>query len=205
MLIHLIDDDPKLNRALARSLEAHGWRVRTFHSATEFLDVIDPLEGGCILLDINMPVMSGLDALAQIANRLPCSPVVMISGTAEVDHAVRAFRGGALHLIRKPFRHEELLAALAEAAAEAEHRQAAELKNQTAVNIRLSQREREVLAAVARGLQSKQIAWELGISARTVHLHRSNAMAKLGVRNSSQAIAKARSLNLLKDEFPVAA
>jgi two-component system response regulator FixJ len=200
MQVHLIDDDLELSRALARRLQLDGWIVSAFCSATAYLEVADQLEEGCILLDIHLPDVSGLDVLEQIGRRRPCSPVVMISGTAEVDHAVRAFRGGALHLIRKPFRHEELTAVLREAAQERDRRRAAKRREEAAQEVRLSRRERQVLAAVARGLQSKQIAFELGISLRTVDLHRGHALAKLGARNSSQAVAKARALGLIPEE-----
>lgn len=200
MHAYIVDDDPILRRSLARSLSRAAWLVREFASATEFVDAIDDLLPGCVLLDLQMPGLPGLDALREIAARRPSWPALVISGTADVDDAVRAFRGGALHLLRKPFRRDELLATMAEASAEAERRLGMERLRAAAANVHLSQREAEVLAAVARGLQSKQIAWELGISTRTVHLHRGNAMKKLGVRNSSQAVAQARSLGLIEQQ-----
>lgn len=205
MQAYIIDDDPALRHALSRTLAQAGWPVQAFETADAFLAAIDTLPAGCLLLDLQMPGLSGLDALQAVRERRPSWPALVISGTADVDHAIGAFRGGALHLLRKPFRRSDLLVSMAEARKEAERRLRAEDLQLAASCVHLSRRELEVLAAVARGLQSKQIAWELGISTRTVHLHRGNAMSKLGVRNSSQAVAKARSLGLITDHFLAAA
>ena len=145
--------------------------------------------------------MSGLELLERLKEQRTDWPVVMLTGHAEVGAAVESFRSGAVHFLSKPFKKTELLAALAEAAEIGRRRvQLAGSREQALAAQKLSTREREVLAAIAEGKQSKAIAWELGISVRTVDLHRSNILAKLSARNTSQAVAIAKAGGLELDE-----
>lgn len=197
MQAYIVDDDPLARRTVTRLLSTADIDCETFGSAAEFLSVLDTLDFGCVLLDIDMPGESGLDALAEVLRRQPVFPVVMLSGSTHVDDAIASFRQGALHFLRKPYRREELLAVLTEAERVGIERLAAFERQAKARSIHLTTREREVLVAMAEGQQSKQIAWTLKLSIRTVEMHRSNILTKLSARNASQAVAIARSLDLI--------
>lgn len=200
--LYVIDDDAAVARTVARAAETAGFAPRIFGSGTEFLDQLDGLERGCVLLDIRMPGMTGLELLDQLKEMRPGWPVVMLTGHAEVGAAVQSFRSGAVHFLSKPFKKAELIDALREAAEIGQRRMRLEASRQQVEAVeKLSKREREVLAAIADGKQSKTIAWELGISVRTVDLHRSNILAKLSARNTSQAVAIARAGGILADEL----
>ena len=201
MHLYVVDDDAAVARTVARAARTIGFAPRIFTSATNFLQEIGELEPGCILLDIRMPGMSGLELLERLKEQRTDWPVVMLTGHAEVGAAVESFRSGAVHFLSKPFKKTELLAALAEAAEIGRRRvQLAGSREQALAAQKLSTREREALAAIAEGKQSKAIAWELGISVRTVDLHRSNILAKLSARNTSQAVAIAKAGGLELDE-----
>ena len=191
--LYIVDDDPGVARTVARTARQAGFDPLPFASAAEFLDALDRLDHGCVLLDIAMPGMDGITLLELLRERRGQWPVIMLTGHAEVGSAVRSLRSGAVHFLTKPFRGQELLAALAEAAevGDRRRREWVDPRHLEAMS-RLSSRECQVLAAIFEGLQSKAIAWKLGISIRTVDLHRSNILAKLSARNTSQAVAIAR-------------
>jgi two-component system response regulator FixJ len=203
--LYIVDDDPAVARTVARAAATIGFSPRLFGSATQFLEQLDELEQGCILLDIRMPGMSGLELLEQMTERRPDFPVVMLTGHAEVGAAVQSFRSGAVHFLSKPFKKAELLRALEEASEIGRRRSRLTAGRKQAEELtKLSKREREVLAAIAEGKQSKAIAWELGISVRTVDLHRGNILSKLSARNTSQAVAIAKAAGLFADEVDAA-
>jgi len=191
--LYIVDDDPAVARIVARTARSIGLEPRVFASPADLLEVLDDLEPGSLCLDIRMPGMSGIELLRILSERRPDWPVIMLTGHADVGAAVEAFRSGAIHFLRKPFAREELEAALEEAAEVGRRRlkQAIDPRQIEALG-RLTARERQILDAIAGGRQSKQIAFELGISVRTVDLHRSNILAKLEARNTSQAVAIAR-------------
>ena len=190
MAVYIIDDDEALGRTLERQVARWIGGASTFGSADEFVARLDELPFGSILLDINMPGMSGLDLIELLHEKCPEWPVVMLTGCAEVGAAIRSFRHGAIHFLQKPFRAPELIAALKEAAEVGEHRLGRLQRRHQAVAIqKLTPREREILTKLAEGRQSKTIAWEFGITPRTVEMHRSNILSKLGARNTSQAVA----------------
>jgi two-component system response regulator FixJ len=195
--VHIVDDELAVARTVARTARSVGFEAHIFGSPAEFLDSLDSLEPGCVCLDVKMPGMSGIELLKILTRRRPDWPVIMLTGYAEVGSAIEAFRSGAIHFLRKPFQRKELLAALEEAAGVGKRRlsQAVDQEQLDALQ-RLTGREREILDRIAHGLQSKEIAWKLGISIRTVDLHRSNILAKLSARNTSQAVAIARSAAL---------
>lgn len=189
MLVHIIDDDEAVARTLARHAKRDGWEPATYESADAFLARLDDLPYGAIVSDINMPGTNGLEMLQLLTGRCPEWPVIIITAYAEVTAAVTSFRSGAVHFLQKPFASAAFLAALAEADQVGRRRRdEAERRRQTASLSTLTSRESEVLNALAEGLQSKNIAWQLGISTRTVEMHRSNILAKLGARNTSQAV-----------------
>lgn len=193
MQLYIVDDDPLVAQAIDISARSIGFQCRIFSSANAFLDELDELEHGCVLLDIRLPGMSGLELLDNLTDRRRAWPVVMLTGYAEVDSAVRSFRSGAVHFLSKPFKKAALLDALKEAEQIGMRRirEAVDPKVVEALRT-LTRREREILSAISEGMQSKAIAWDLGISIRTVDLHRSNIIAKLSARNTSQAVAMAK-------------
>lgn len=197
MRAYIVDNDPMICRTLSRMLQCDGVEARAFDSAAAFLAELDDLEFGCVMLDINMPDHNGLDILDTILRQTPPWPAIMISGSTAVDDAITSFRRGALHFLRKPFRREQLRSAFEEASTIGAERLAAHERQLRAQQVRLTSRERQVMAAMADGLQTKLIAWRLGLSARTVDMHRSNILAKLSARNAAEAVAIARSLELL--------
>jgi two-component system response regulator FixJ len=198
MRVYVIDDDPMARRLVIRMLASEPIDCREFASATEFLDALDALPFGCVLLDIHMPDFDGLEVLSRTLVRQPF-PVVMASGSVDVDDAITAFRRGAVHFLRKPYDKATLIATLAEAEAVGIRRQSDADRRDRASRIHLTAREQQVLEATAAGSQSKCTAWQLGLSVRTVEMHRSNLLAKLGAANASQAVAIARTLRLLPD------
>jgi len=192
-LVHIVDDDEAVARTVARTARSIGFETRQFASPAGFLGSLEELEPGIICLDIKMPGMSGIELLKLLLKKQIDWPVIMLSGFAEVGSTIEAFRSGAVHFLRKPFKQAELVAALTEAAEIGRRRlsQAIDPRQLEALK-RLTQRERQVLEEIARGLQSKEVAWKLGISVRTVDVHRSNILAKLSARNTSQAVAIVR-------------
>lgn len=197
MQVYVVDNDPLICRTLARMLQCDGIAVRTFPGAAAFLDELDSLKFGCVMLDISMPDHSGLDVLSTILREKPPWPVIMVSGSTAVDDAITSFRRGAIHFLRKPFRLEELRSALDEASKIGADRLAAHERQMRARQVHLTGRERQILSAMADGLQTKMIAWQLELSVRTVDMHRSNILAKLSARNAVEAVAVARNLELL--------
>lgn len=187
-LLHVVDDDPALRRALVFLFESVGWRVSAHASAEAFLTAWQPGRPGCVVLDIRMPAMSGLE-LQQVmrAREIPL-PIVFLTGHGDVSLAVQAMKNGACDFIEKPFRDQELLDAVARAVRGCLERYAADEARQSATEVlgRLSPRERDVARLVAQGRPNKSIARELDISERTVHVHRQHVMEKTGVRSAAE-------------------
>jgi two-component system response regulator FixJ len=189
-LVHLVDDDDPIRRSAGFMLKTAGLQVRTFPSGVELLKGASALEPGCILLDIRMPEMDGLQVQQELKNRGVALPVIIMTGHGDVNLAVQAMKAGAIDFIEKPFEKAVLLDALEQAfqrlQRSSEHRDrasAAEVRLQA-----LSPREREVLDGLVQGLPNKTIAYDLGISPRTVEIHRANLMTKLGVKSLSEAL-----------------
>jgi FixJ family two-component response regulator len=181
--VFVIDDEPIVARALERLLRSNGFPAEVFTSPAAFLE--RPLyEGlGCVLLDLRMPGLDGLDVQQILAQRGTPHPIVFLSGEGDVPSAARAMREGALDFLVKPVDEEDLLAALARAGARARalaERRDSERRVEERLS-RLTKREREVVELVARGLLNKQIAYELGTVEKTVKVHRGRAMKKLEV------------------------
>lgn len=190
MLVYVIDDDRPVGRTVARAARQGGWEASLYNSAEEFLGQMGDLPLGCIITDINMPRMNGLELIEILHTKYHDWPVIMMTGYGEVAAAIRSFRNGAIHFLQKPFKRTELLAALEEAAQIGQHRKLVTDRLQHTAKLQeLTKREAEILEALADGYPSKTIAWDLGISVRTVEMHRSNILSKLGVRNTVQAVA----------------
>jgi FixJ family two-component response regulator len=188
-IVHVVDDDPGLRRSLRFLLDSVGWTVQLHASAEEFLDVvIEPSQPCCLLLDIRMPSMSGLELQQLLRQRGISLPILFMTGHADVSMAVQAMKSGALDFIEKPFNDQKVLDAIAAAIRhsaedidEAGRRHAAE-----AMLAQFSPREREVAQLVAQGQPNKLIASNLNISEKTVHIHRQHVMEKAGVSSAAE-------------------
>ena len=189
-LVHLVDDDEAIRRSVGFMLKTSGFNVRTYESGVELMKATAALETGCILLDIRMPGMDGLEIQRALRDKGVSLPVIIMTGHGDVSLAVQAMKAGAVDFIEKPFEKAVLLSAI-EHAMERLMRSAAnqERADEAAVRLQaLTPREREVLDGLAKGLPNKTIAYDLGISPRTVEIHRANVMSKLGVRSLSEAL-----------------
>jgi len=189
-LVHLVDDDPAVRRSVAFMLKTSGYRVETYESGDDLLKDRSKLEDGCILLDMRMPGRDGLEVQQALQEKGVRLPVIIMTGHGDVALAVRAMKAGAVDFVEKPFEKASLLGALEEGfnrltrkEVTSEHRKDAEVRLQA-----LTARERDVLDGLAQGLPNKTIAYDLGISPRTVEIHRANLMMKLGVRSLSEAL-----------------
>jgi two-component system response regulator FixJ len=191
-LAYVIDDDRDMRVSLRMLLQEGGVEARPFLSARDFLDALAELRPGPILLDVRMPGMDGIALLEALIEREVRWPVVMMTGHAEVPLAVKAMKLGAMDFLEKPFPYEEL-ASLMGRAFEMLDAQAPELGAQEARERldRLTVRERQILDAVIKGLSNKEIAAALDLSHRTVEMHRSRMMRRLGTRRLSDLIALA--------------
>ena len=189
-LVHLVDDDEAIRRSVGFMLKTSGFHVRTYESGVELLKAAPNLEPGCVLLDIRMPGMDGLETQAALRDKGVTLPVIIMTGHGDVSLAVQAMKAGAVDFIEKPFEKAVLLSAI-EHGVERLKRSAANQNRADEAAVRLqalTPREREVLDGLAKGLPNKTIAYDLGISPRTVEIHRANVMTKLSVRSLSEAL-----------------
>jgi two-component system response regulator FixJ len=189
-LVHLVDDDEAIRRSVGFMLKTSGFTVRTYESGIELMKAAGGLETGCILLDIRMPGMDGLEVQKALRDKGVTLPVIIMTGHGDVSLAVQAMKAGAVDFIEKPFEKAVLLSAI-EHGVERLKKSAANLDRADEAAVRLqalTPREREVLDGLAKGLPNKTIAYDLGISPRTVEIHRANVMSKLGVRSLSEAL-----------------
>lgn len=189
-LVHLIDDDDAIRRSASFMLKTSGYIVQGWSSGVEFLKQVKHLEPGCILLDIRMPEKDGLQVQQELAERGITMPIVILTGHGDVSTAVRAMKNGALDFLEKPFKKTALIDAIElafECIATAQDRGARAMESKARLGA-LTPREHEVLEGLAQGLPNKSIAYDMGISPRTVEVHRANLMAKLEVHNLSDAL-----------------
>lgn len=189
-LIHLIDDDAGVRRSLAFMLKTSGHRVQSYESGMELLKRVGQLEKGCILLDIRMPGMDGLEVQQALHENGVGLPIIIMTGHGDVGLAIRAMKAGAVDFIEKPFAKETLISSIEEGFRRLSRKEATgDRKKDAEVRLQsLTAREREVLDGLAKGLPNKTIAYDLGISPRTVEIHRANLMTRLGVRSLSEAL-----------------
>lgn len=188
--VFVVDDDEGIRDGLGMLLATVGQPYEAFASATEFLDAYDPNRRGCMVLDIRMPRISGLELQQLLNERGSDLPIIFITGHGDIPMAVEAMRHGALDFIRKPFREQDLLDRINEAldVELVRRKRSIEREDLVAKIGSLSDRERAVFEGVADGDMNKVIAFDLGISERTVEVHRANAMKKLGVRTLAELI-----------------
>jgi two-component system, LuxR family, response regulator FixJ len=192
-MVHVIDDDDAVRDSLAVVLEAAGLTVSAYASAAAFLDQIDMAPSGCVVTDVQMPEMSGLELLKRLSGRLPQFPVIVLTGEADVPTAVDALKNGALDLIEKPYSAETIVDAVRQALTQLEVRSGRESRRSEVAErlAALSAREREVLEGVVKGHSNKEIARDLGISPRTVEAYRANLMMKMGADSLSELVRMA--------------
>jgi two-component system, LuxR family, response regulator FixJ len=189
-LIHLVDDDAAVRRSVGFMLKTSGHQVHAYESGLELLKNASKLDDGCILLDIRMPGMDGLEVQHELQEKGVGLPVIIMTGHGDVGLAVKAMKAGAVDFIEKPFEKATLISSIEEGFRRLSRREAmGDRKKDADVRLEaLTPRERDVLNGLAEGLPNKTIAYDLGISPRTVEIHRANLMAKLEVRSLSEAL-----------------
>ena len=192
--IFVVDDNPTTRQALARLLESAGFRAETYSRAQAFLDAYDPTRPGCVLLDIRMPGMSGLELQDALTRQRIRVPVIIVSAHDQVENVVRAVKRGAVDFIKKPYRSQILLDRIHQAL-ELDARQRQQDSKRAAAAARvatLSPREREIMDLLAAGLSAKAIAFRLHISRSTVDIHRMHLMNKLQASSVVDLVQLAR-------------
>jgi FixJ family two-component response regulator len=190
-IIWIVDDDPAVRDAVGFLVASLGYAYETCTSAREFLDRLDDTRPCCVVLDVRLPGLSGLELQCELLRRGSTVGIIFVSGHGDIPKAVRAVRLGAFDFLEKPFDDQILLDRIGEAL-EASREAIVERRRRSALERRLAsltEREREVLTLVVAGKTSKAIALELDISAKTVENHRANLMAKAGVNSVAQLIA----------------
>jgi len=197
--VFIVDDDPLVQRALRRLLTTNGFPARVFCSAKELLDQGVPVPAvGCLVLDVKMPGLSGLDLQAELQQRGLRLPIVFITGHGTVPMSVQAMKQGAVDFLQKPFDGQTLIATIRKAIARS-RQQAAEQNECLDLEQRfesLSSRERDVFRLVVKGLLNKQIAYELGIVEQTVKVHRARLMDKMQADSLAELVRMAETLRL---------
>jgi two-component system response regulator FixJ len=195
--VHVIDDDEAMRDSLSFLLDIQGFETRVYDSAITFHEALPSLSGGCVLTDVRMPGLSGLELIEQLRALGQDLPVVVMTGHGDVPMAVDAMKAGVIDFIEKPFADDVLLRAVRNAL----DRQGAQSddgarKEAQARMANLSPRERDVLAGVVAGKANKVIAFDLGISPRTVEIYRANLMTKTGARNMAELMRLALAAGL---------
>ncbi len=189
-IIHVVDDDEALRDSMTWMLEGNDYKVATYESAEAFLRVISPTMVGCVVLDVRMPGMSGLELFEELDRRRCTLPVVFITGHGDVPMAVSALKKGAVDFIEKPFSESDMLRLIEQCLTL--ERGNRDKRLQEADTVRrlehLTQREREVLDLIIIGKLNKQIADVLGISIKTVEVHRARVMEKMGVNSLAELV-----------------
>ena len=189
-VVHVIDDDASAREALAFLIDCAGMPVRTYESAVQFLATLPSLEHGCIVTDVRMPDMTGIELIERLKALEIADPVIVITGHADVPMAIQAMKAGVSDFLEKPFGDRAILDAIRSALARQSGDEAADAERQ-AINARidsLSRREREVLDGLVEGLANKAIAYDLEISARTVEVYRANVMTKMKASSLSELV-----------------
>jgi two-component system response regulator FixJ len=202
--VHIVDDDANVRRSLWFMLETAGYAPRVFACADDLLDELDYLPAAPLLVDLFMPGIDGLQLLGLVRRRKPATPILMISGHTNVASAVRAMQGGALDFIEKPFELQRLLTAVDTAMATLDRSvdRDADVSDARRRLAALTRREQEVLACLVAGRSNKLIAFDLGLSIRTVEMHRARMMHRLGVRNMPEALRLAHLAGVTSAPLP---
>jgi two-component system response regulator FixJ len=201
-IVYVIDDDEAVRQALAFQMGSAGIDVRTYESATAFLKVVPTVQTGCIITDVRMPDLSGIDLLHRLRELKVAAPVIVITAHGDIPLAVEAMRMGAVDFLEKPFDDEVLLASVRSAldrGTRDQQRQAerSSIERRLAV---LSKRERDVLEGLVAGRANKQIAYDLGISARTIENYRANLMIKMQAATLSDLVRMALTAGIIEND-----
>jgi two-component system, LuxR family, response regulator FixJ len=200
--VYIVDDDDAVRSALKFVFKSVGLTATALPSAQAFLDAYDPDQPGCLVLDVRMPGMSGLALQEQLNLRGAIIPVIFISGHADIPMAVDAIQHGAFDFLQKPFRDQDLIDRVQRALAKDRTNRAA-LKERSQIRQRfesLTPRERDVLALMTQGKANKVMAADLGLSQRTIEIHRAHVMEKTGAASIAQLVRMAMDLNWSLDE-----
>lgn len=190
-IVFLVDDDPSVRRALARLIKSAGYQVQTFVSAREFLDRMpDAARPACLVLDVRMPGLSGIDLQRELRLTNPILPIIFITGHGDIPMTVKAMKAGAVDFLPKPVRDADLLRAIEQALARAVHDRAKldETEDIQSRVEKLTPREREVMNLVVKGRLNKQIAFALGIVEKTIKVHRARVMDKMQVDSVAELV-----------------
>jgi len=193
VVVHVIDDDDAVRSSLEFLLQTAKINVRTYDSAKTFLADYKPSERGCIVTDVRMPEISGVELLRRLKEMSIDLPVIVITGHGDVSLAVEAMKAGAVDFLEKPFEDDRFLAAI-DSALERNREEGARTAERIQIREKLallSQREREVLDGLVAGAPNKTIAFDLGISARTVEVYRANVMTKMEAKSLSELVRMA--------------
>ena len=203
-VIYIVDDEDAVRVSLATLLEVHGFSTQACRSGDEFLERVDAAKPGCALVDLRMPGLDGISLLRKMAESNIRLPVVMMTGFGEVATAVKAMKAGAADFLEKPLDEAELLTILHRLIARSQVALAADEQREhdLARVSRLTEREREVFDRLAMGMTNKGIALDLGISPRTIEIHRARIMEKLEARTLSDLVRLALALGLRQERMP---
>ena len=195
--VYVVDDDLSVREALSSLIRSVGLRVETYPSAAAFLEAERPPGVACLILDVRMPGLSGLELQNRLAQGGPSIPIIFITGHGDIPMAVLAMKKGAVEFLSKPFRDDDLLDAIQGALARARdtHREESEVGEIRRRYALLTAREREVIAYIVKGALNKQAASELGVSEMTVKVHRHNIMHKMGVTRLPDLVRMVERLN----------
>lgn len=197
-VVFVVDDDTSMRKALANLVKSVGLRAETFATAPEFLDVTLPDAPCCLILDVRLPGVSGLDVQTKLASLKIDVPIIFVTGHGDIPMSVRAMKAGAVEFLTKPLRDQDLLDAV-QAALErdkARHEHVKMLSTLRTKFATLTPREQEVMAGVTSGLMNKQVAGEIGISEDTVKVHRGNVTRKMGAKSLADLVRMADLLGI---------
>jgi FixJ family two-component response regulator len=192
-VVFVVDDDPSMRKAITNLIESVGLQTQAFAAATEFLALKLPDAPCCLILDIRLPGLSGLDFQAKLADANIAIPIIFITAHGDIPMSVRAMKAGAVEFLPKPFRDQDLLDAVQTALDRDEARHEGE-KTKAELRARfetLTPREQEVMACATGGLMNKQIAAEIGITENTVKVHRGNVTKKMGAKSLAELVRMA--------------
>jgi FixJ family two-component response regulator len=201
-IVFVVEDDASMCRALSNLFESVGLQVKVFGSASEMLQGKLPDVASCLVLDVRLPGLSGLDFQTELAKANIHIPIIFMTGHGDIPMSVRAMKGGAIDFLTKPFRDQDMLDAVVKAI---EHDRERREADRIVTDVRtlfetLSTREREVMALVSTGLMNKQVAAELGLAEITVKIHRGHVMKKMGARSLADLLRQAELLGISRNK-----